>query len=340
MFLAYVGKGYQGMQRNPGAVTIEDELEKAIVAAGGISPENAGDFQKVGWMRAARTDKGVSAVGQCVSLRMMLEHPTDERDVIVRINERLPEGFEIFGYTRVTGGFSAKTMCDRRRYEYVIPVAAFDPKACRPKREAEAEDGEGGDDDSAGGPSGGDENASENASSSAFVFDEAFRARVNAVLGLYRGTHNFHNYTVRVSPDDPSAFRYILSFECEPPFEVDGVRFVRCVVVGQSFMLHQIRKLIGTALGVLRGAWSEEDLRFALRTRESCPTPMAPELGLFLCECVYHAYNQRFGETHEPLRLDAYEEKVEAFSGSTSTRTWRRRRRRSGRWRRGCGCCP
>ena len=138
------------MQRNPGAVTIEDELEKAIVAAGGISPENAGDFQKVGWMRAARTDKGVSAVGQCVSLRMMLEHPTDERDVIVRINERLPEGFEIFGYTRVTGGFSAKTMCDRRRYEYVIPVAAFDPKACRPKREAEAEDGEGGDDDSAG----------------------------------------------------------------------------------------------------------------------------------------------------------------------------------------------
>ena len=51
--------------------------------------QHAGDFQKVGWMRAARTDKGVSAVGQCVSLRMMLEHPTDERDVIVRINERL-----------------------------------------------------------------------------------------------------------------------------------------------------------------------------------------------------------------------------------------------------------
>ena len=26
IFLAYVGKGYQGFQRNPGAVTVEDEL--------------------------------------------------------------------------------------------------------------------------------------------------------------------------------------------------------------------------------------------------------------------------------------------------------------------------
>ena len=30
-----------GLQRNPGAVTIEDELERAIVKAGGISADNA-----------------------------------------------------------------------------------------------------------------------------------------------------------------------------------------------------------------------------------------------------------------------------------------------------------
>jgi hypothetical protein len=24
------------------------------------------------------------------------------------------------------------------------------------------------------------------------------------------------------------------------------------------------------------------------------PTPMAPELGLFLAECVFHAYNERW----------------------------------------------
>ena len=306
IFLAYVGKGYQGFQRNPGAVTVEDELERAIVAAGGISADNAGDFSKVGWTRAARTDKGVSAVGQSIALRMMLEHPTDPRDVITRVNEKLPVGFEMFGYTRVTGGFNAKTMCDRRRYEYVIPTCAFDPKQCRPRAEVEAEAEFAGVLDDAA-------DAAADDASRPFVFDAAMRDRVRGVLRNYCGTHNFHNYTVRVAPDDPAAMRYILSFDCSMPFVVNGVEFVRTTVVGQSFMLHQIRKLIGTMLGVVRGAWSEEDQIFALNTKEHCQTPMAPELGLFLCECIYHAYNARFGETHEALHLDAYADKVEAF---------------------------
>jgi hypothetical protein len=40
VFLAYVGHGYQGMQRNPGARTIEDELFRALHAAGAISDVN------------------------------------------------------------------------------------------------------------------------------------------------------------------------------------------------------------------------------------------------------------------------------------------------------------
>ena len=46
VLFGYVGAGYQGMQRNPGARTIEDELERALHAAGGISDENMGDFSK------------------------------------------------------------------------------------------------------------------------------------------------------------------------------------------------------------------------------------------------------------------------------------------------------
>ncbi len=33
--------------RNPGAFTLEDELEKAIHLAGGITSDNVGDFKKV-----------------------------------------------------------------------------------------------------------------------------------------------------------------------------------------------------------------------------------------------------------------------------------------------------
>ena len=302
-FLAYVGKGYQGFQRNPGAKTIEDELERAIVKAGGISQDNAGDFTKVQWTRAARTDKGVSAVGQCIALRMVLDPP----GVLERINEALPEGFKFFGYKRVTGGFNAKTMCDRRRYEYVIPTLAFDPRRCLPRKEVEAEAAlaaEAAEQGIDGAVADGAE---------PFVFDEGVRARVNKILGNYCGTHNFHNYTIRVDPNDASAMRYIISFECGEPFVIDGVEFVRTTVVGQSFMLHQIRKLIGTMIGVMRGYWTEEDQIFALKTKESCNTPMAPELGLFLCECIYHAYNNRYAESHEPLSLDDHSDAVDAF---------------------------
>lgn len=49
VYIAYVGHGYQGMQRNPGARTIEDELFSAFHKAGGISDANASDggFSKV-----------------------------------------------------------------------------------------------------------------------------------------------------------------------------------------------------------------------------------------------------------------------------------------------------
>lgn len=284
---AYVGAGFAGMQRNPGVRTVEGELEAAIARAGGISEANAGDFGKVQWTRAARTDKGVSAVGQVVALKMVLEPP----GTLERVNAALPERFEVFGIDRVTNGFNAKTMCDRRRYEYVIPTWAFDPNVGR-------ETGGGG---------------GEDAAATRFEFTESTRARVNAVLKNYCGTHNFHNYTVKVKPTDAQAKRYILSFDCSEPFEANGDVFVRCQVVGQSFMLHQIRKLIGTMLAVVRGELTEDDQKFALLSHRHVPTPMAPELGLFLCECIFGAYNDRFGSVHDAFQLDKYAEKSENF---------------------------
>lgn len=82
------------MQFNPGVTTIEGLLEKAMVAAGAISADNAGEPRKVHWMRAARTDKGVSAIGQVVSLKMMVE----PEGVIERINAALPPQVRAFGY--------------------------------------------------------------------------------------------------------------------------------------------------------------------------------------------------------------------------------------------------
>ena len=92
-------------------------------------------------MRAARTDKGVSAVGQVVSLKMMVE----PEGIIERINAALPPALCVLGMRRVTNGFDARKLCDKRRYEYVMPAFAFNPAACRERQwyydEAEAAGG-------------------------------------------------------------------------------------------------------------------------------------------------------------------------------------------------------
>lgn len=41
--------------------------------------------------------------------------------------------------------------------------------------------------------------------------------------------------------------------------------------------------------------------------------PTAPEVGLFLDECLYPAYNNRFTGTHEEISLKDYENEIAAF---------------------------
>lgn len=45
-----------------------------------------------------------------------------------------------------------------------------------------------------------------------FIFDAACAARMTSILSAFEGTHNFHNFTVRVAASAPNARRYILSF--------------------------------------------------------------------------------------------------------------------------------
>ena len=353
LFFGYNGDGYQGMQRNPGAKTIEDDLEKAIVNAGGIATSNAGDFNKVHWNRAARTDKGVSAVGQVVSFKCMNADDGNTETMVRAINEHLPRNKIVaFGATRVTGGFSAKNQCDRRKYEYVVPVRTFDVRfPGKRKRRAERKnenedcgekkiDDEGAEDtahaDATKDRDDGTEEEKRKENSSArdddeeeeeegeeeknqepYVFDEAERTKVNDILKHFVGTHNFHNYATKVDCDTPQARRFVISFSCSMPFKIQGEYFVKFEILGQSFLFNMIRKLVGMTIGVARGYCDMSDLLFALRTKQRVNTPMAPELGLFLCECQYDAYNKRFSTERVPLRLDNWRDKVEAFKQQT-----------------------
>ena len=61
--ISYFGTNYQGLQMNPDCKSIEAELERALFLAGCFLETNYGQLQRLQFTRAARTDKGVHAVG-------------------------------------------------------------------------------------------------------------------------------------------------------------------------------------------------------------------------------------------------------------------------------------
>ncbi|XP_021042302.1 tRNA pseudouridine synthase A isoform X4 [Mus pahari] len=222
--------------------------------------------------------QGVSAAGQVVSLKVWLID-----DILDKINSHLPSHIRILGLKRVTGGFNSKNKCDARTYCYMLPTFAFAHK----------------DRD---------------------VQDESYRLsaetlqQVNRLLACYKGTHNFHNFTSQKGPREPSARRYILEMYCEEPFVREGLEFAVIKVKGQSFMMHQIRKMVGLVVAIVKG-YAPESVLERSWGEEKVDVPKAPGLGLVLERVHFEKYNQRFGGDglHEPLDWTQEEGKVTAF---------------------------
>ncbi|KAF2456595.1 pseudouridine synthase [Lineolata rhizophorae] len=123
VMIGYSGSGYKGMQITPSEKTIEGDLFTAFVLAGAISKANADDPKKSSLVRCARTDKGVHAAGNVISLKLIVEDP----DIVERINAHLGPQIRVWGIERALGSFSCYQACDSRWYEYLIPSYAFLP---------------------------------------------------------------------------------------------------------------------------------------------------------------------------------------------------------------------
>ncbi|KAK0897257.1 tRNA pseudouridine synthase 1 [Friedmanniomyces endolithicus] len=123
VLIGYSGTGYKGMQITPAERTIEGDLFQAFIKAGAISKANADDPKKAGLVRCARTDKGVHAAGNMISLKLIVE----DEDIVEKINAELSGQIRIWGIERTIGSFSCYQACDSRWYEYLIPSHAFLP---------------------------------------------------------------------------------------------------------------------------------------------------------------------------------------------------------------------
>ena len=87
-------------------------------------------------------------------------------------------------------------------------------------------------------------------------------------LKKYEGTKPFHNFTKGLKPGQASANRYIESFHVQDLVLIDGLEWIPTQVLGQSFLLHQIRKMVSVAVDIGLGVAPLEVLDKALSKKE------------------------------------------------------------------------
>lgn len=285
--IGYDGANFHGIQKNPGVETVSDALERALYAAGAISDDNFGSLEKIKWQTAARTDRGVSAAGNLISAKLQLRREEVEAGhafarTAERVNAALPPDVILFGIKNVTGSFSARNSCAERWYEYMLPMSALHSAA------------------------------------SLEQFCE--------VLKRFEGSHLFHNYTVGVNhsiPPPSQAQRYMKLVRCDlAPIFIEGLvedqmfgdGWVRIQVRGQSFLFHQIRKMVSLALLTVNGYAPDSSIKRSFDNETLINVPPAPAEGLFLDSCHFDWYNERHKEfLKEAVTMSDYNTAREKF---------------------------
>ncbi|PSS17985.1 TRNA pseudouridine synthase [Actinidia chinensis var. chinensis] len=78
-------------------------------------------------------------------------------------------------------------------------------------------------------------------------------------------------------------------------------------------MLHQIGKMVGVAVAITRNCAPELLIETALQQDVNINVPTAPEVGLYLDECLFASYNHQWKDSHEEVSMKAYAEEAEEF---------------------------
>ncbi|KAI9060913.1 tRNA pseudouridine synthase, partial [Trametes sanguinea] len=285
-------------QPDPKVRTIEGVLFDALIKVGAVSQDNSDNPTKVKLGRAARTDAGVHAAGNVVSMKLITVIP----DLVAKINEELPPEIRLWSIIRVQNSFNARTTCDSRKYTYFFPSYLMIP----PK------------------PGSGLWNTLkaqgaecaphpfwENAESTATPQEDLKRKRayriapeqltaLSAAAQKFEGSHNFHNFTVGRDFRDRSCQRFLKSIEISEPAVYGDTEWIAVLLHGQSFMLHQ-RKMIAALVLSCRTNTPPQIIEEMYGPRQVF-VPKMPALGLLLEYPIFESYNRRVAAINAKLQ--------------------------------------
>lgn len=243
LWIWYRGGSFRGFQRQLEGPTLQDTLEAALREAGVSATV----------MPAGRTDRGVHARMQVVSLRL---DPEDSPEALAaRLPSRLPPELGLCVARRPHPSFHAQWSAAGKTYCYRVQLGGTVAEAWRPYVMNVAEE-------------------------PALEHHPVRPERFAELLGLAVGQRDFAAFHENSSPRKPRLL------EAASVHELGGGLFeVR--LRGDAFARYQVRYLVGSALLAAAGRISEEQWRGALEHSERISGLKAASAGLVLWEVRY-----------------------------------------------------
>ena len=115
--LSYDGTNYKGYQTQPGLVTIQEQIEKALT--------KINDGKKTTFTSSGRTDKGVHAKMQCGHADLDIN--ITEYKLKRAMNSNLPEDIHVIKAEKVADDFHARYNVLEKTYEYYMNIGEYNP---------------------------------------------------------------------------------------------------------------------------------------------------------------------------------------------------------------------
>ncbi|XP_049849444.1 tRNA pseudouridine(38/39) synthase-like [Schistocerca gregaria] len=239
LHVAYLGWDYAGLsyQKNV-ELTIENVLVDACKTLKLIQ-----DIESSNWQRAGRTDKGVSSVGQVISVQVRsrsrsgigvtrvgegIGEGEEELDYVAMLNGVLPSEIRVLGWKPVPDTFSARFSAIYRIYKYY------------------------------------------------FAREEMDLEKMREGAKWFLGEHDFRNFCKMDAQRVSNYKRYIIHIDIEPADDGNPVQLYQVVIQGSAFLWHQVRCMVQVLFMVGKGFESPEVIREMLDLEKYPKKPIYP----------------------------------------------------------------
>jgi len=248
-----------GLAQQPDRLnTIEEHLFTALRRAKLVPPNEDGSkfglHSDVNYQRCGRTDVGVSAFSQVVSLKVRSLKPKttetpdnssiDLQAYIHKLNSLLPPEIKVYAAAAVPENFSARFSCTERQYKYF------------------------------------------------FMQENLNLEMMRKACALLVGSHDFRNFCKIDAANVMSFIREIRAVEIECIQEAKDPKhnLLAFVLKGSGFLWHQVRCIVAVLFTIGEGLEEVSVVSELLDVKKNPCKPtykMAPELPLVLWDCAF-----------------------------------------------------